>query len=95
MGLIIDNHEKSYLKEVVYLNRCCQDNNLLLTLSKTKELLVEFEGKQGRNNTTLIIKRSSVERVDRFRYLDVHITKGADLGPAYQLSGEKDKAGTV
>ncbi len=39
VGLITDNNEKAYLKEVEGLTRWCQDNNLLLNVSKTKELM--------------------------------------------------------
>ncbi|KAK3509648.1 hypothetical protein QTP70_008082 [Hemibagrus guttatus] len=51
----------------------CQDNNLLLKVSKTKELIVDFSTKQERNYQPLIINGTLVERVDSFRYLGVHI----------------------
>ncbi len=50
--------------------------NLLLNISKTKERIVDFGKKQGRNYTPLNINGSSVERVDSFKYLGVHITEG-------------------
>ncbi len=78
VGLITDNNEKDYLKEVEDLTHWCQDNNLLLNFSKT---IVDFE-KQGRNYTPLSINRSLVEMVDSFKYLGVHIT-GPDLSSAY------------
>ncbi len=49
VGLITDNSEKAYLKEVEDLTRWCQDNNLLLNVRKTKELIVDFGKKQERN----------------------------------------------
>ncbi len=76
VGLITDNNEKAYLKEVDDLIRCCQDNNLLLNVSKTKELMVDFGKKQGRTTSLLILMVSSVERADSFVYLGVHITEG-------------------
>ncbi len=47
--LITDNNEKAYLKEVEGLTCWCQDNKLLLNVSKTRELIVDFGKKQGRN----------------------------------------------
>ena len=80
VGLITDNNEKAYLKEVEDLTRWCQVNNLLLNVSKTKELIVDFGKKQGRNYAPLNINGSSVERVDSFKYLGVHITEGLTWG---------------
>ena len=48
VGLITDNSEKADLKEVKDLTRWCQDNNLLMNVSKTKEMIVDFGKKQGR-----------------------------------------------
>lgn len=42
LGLITDNNEKAYLKEVEDLTQWCQDSNLLLNVSKTKEMIVDF-----------------------------------------------------
>ncbi len=53
VGRITDNNEKAYLEEVEDLTRWCQDNNLLLNISKTKELIVDFGKKQGMNYTPL------------------------------------------
>lgn len=47
--MITDNNEKTNLKQVEDLIRWCQDNSLLLKVSKTKELIVDFGKKQGRN----------------------------------------------
>ncbi len=76
MGLITDNNEKAYLKEVEGLTHWCQDNNLFLNISKTKELIVDFGKKQGRNYAPPNINGPSVERVDSFKHLGVHITEG-------------------
>ncbi|KAK3521431.1 hypothetical protein QTP70_004457 [Hemibagrus guttatus] len=74
VGLISDN-ETAYLEEIRNLENWCQRNNLLLNISKTKELIVDFSTKQERNYQTPLINESPVERVDSFRYLDVHITQ--------------------
>ena len=41
VGLITDNDETTYREEVRDLAVCCQDNNLLLKVSKTMELIVD------------------------------------------------------
>ena len=61
VGLITDNNEKAYLKGVKDLSRWCQDNNLLMNVSNTKEMIVDFGKKQGRNYARLIIDRSSAD----------------------------------
>ncbi|KAK3566444.1 hypothetical protein QTP86_033288 [Hemibagrus guttatus] len=75
VGLISDNNETAYLEEVRNLENWCKKNNLLLNISKTKELIVDFSTKQERNYQTPVINESPVERVDSFRYLSVHITQ--------------------
>ncbi|KAI5618092.1 gastrula zinc finger protein XlCGF28.1-like [Silurus asotus] len=75
VGLISNNDETAYLQEVKNLERWCQENNLLLNVSKTKELIVDFSTKQERSYQPLNICGTPVERVDSFRYLGVHITQ--------------------
>ncbi|KAK3513309.1 hypothetical protein QTP70_010001 [Hemibagrus guttatus] len=75
VGLISDNNEMAYLEEIRNLENWCQRNNLLLNVSMTKELIVDFRTKQERNYQTPVINKSPVERVDSFRYLSVHITQ--------------------
>ncbi|KAK3554501.1 hypothetical protein QTP70_024406, partial [Hemibagrus guttatus] len=65
----------AYLEEIRNLENWCQRSNLLLNVSKTKELIVDFSTKQKRNNQTPVINESAVERVYSFRYLSVHITQ--------------------
>ncbi|KAK3550825.1 hypothetical protein QTP70_005741 [Hemibagrus guttatus] len=73
--LTSDNNKTAYLEAVRNLENWCQRNNLLLNVSKTKELIVDFSTKQERNYQTPMINESPVERVDSFRYLSVHITQ--------------------
>ncbi|KAI5616827.1 gastrula zinc finger protein XlCGF28.1-like [Silurus asotus] len=75
VGLISNNDETAYLQEVKNLERWCQENNLLLNVSKTKELIVDFSTKQERSYQPLNICGTPVKRVDSFRYLGVHITQ--------------------
>lgn len=74
VGLISDNDERAYLQEIKRLENWCQENNLLLNVSKTKELIVYFSTKQVRSYQPMVINGASVERVDTFCYLGVHIS---------------------
>jgi hypothetical protein len=69
-----DDNETAYREEVRDLAVCCQDNNLSLNVSKTKELLVEYR-KRRAEHTPIHIEGAVVERVKIFRCLGVHITK--------------------
>jgi len=40
------NDEKAYLEEVANLSLWCQDNSLMLNVSKTKQLIVDFRRTQ-------------------------------------------------
>jgi hypothetical protein len=51
-----------------------QDNNLSLNVSKTKELIVNYRRK-GEGHALIHIDRAVVERVERFKFLGVHINK--------------------
>ncbi|XP_070398113.1 uncharacterized protein [Nothobranchius furzeri] len=57
------------------LNRSCKRNNLLINISKTKELIVDFSTKPERNYQIPVINECPVERVSSFKYLGVHITQ--------------------
>ena len=56
---------RTYREEVIDLPVWCQDNNLSLNVSKTKEL-IEY--------APIHIDRAVVERVESFKFLGVHIT---------------------
>ncbi|KAK1788520.1 hypothetical protein P4O66_016944 [Electrophorus voltai] len=73
IGLILDNNERTYLEEIKHLENLCQENNLLLNVSKTKELIVDCSKKQERHYQPVRINGTTVERADSFRYLGVHI----------------------
>ena len=65
VGLIPNNNESAYREEVSELALWCQDNNLSLNVSKTKELIVDFR-KQSREHAPIHINRTAVERVSSF-----------------------------
>ncbi len=76
VGLISDNDEKAYMKEMADLSLWCQDNSLLMSVATTKELIVDFgRAQQQRTYTPLRINGTIVERVSSFKYQGVHITE--------------------
>ncbi|KAK1802060.1 hypothetical protein P4O66_004400 [Electrophorus voltai] len=74
MGLISDNDERAYLLEIKHLENWCQENNLL-KVSKTKDLIVDCSKKQEQHYQPVRINKTTVERVDKFRYIGVHISQ--------------------
>ncbi|KAK1792894.1 hypothetical protein P4O66_001626 [Electrophorus voltai] len=75
MGLISDNDKRACLEEIKHLENWCQGNNLLLNVSKIKELIVDCSKKQEQHYQPVRINGTTVERVDSFRYLGVHISQ--------------------
>ena len=51
----------------------CQDNNLSLNVSKTKELIVDYR-KMRAEHAPSHIDRAVVKLVESFKFLGVHIT---------------------
>ncbi|KAI3375668.1 hypothetical protein L3Q82_003976 [Scortum barcoo] len=75
IGLITSDNETAYREEVRALTSWCQDNNLHLNVSKTKELIVDFRRRQREEHAPLSINGTTVERVNSFRFLGVHISE--------------------
>ena len=75
VGLISNNDEEDCLMELTHLEDWCRDNILLLKVSKTKELIVDYSKKQQRTYHPLRISGTEVERVESFKYLDVTISR--------------------
>ncbi|KAK1788819.1 hypothetical protein P4O66_002629 [Electrophorus voltai] len=90
MGLISNNDERAYLEEIKHLENWCQENNLLLNVSKTKELIVDCSKKQEQHYQPVRISGTTVERVDSFRYLGVHISQ--DLSWSRHINSLAKKA---
>ncbi|KAI3376634.1 hypothetical protein L3Q82_017069, partial [Scortum barcoo] len=68
IGLITgdDLRFAAYREEVRALTSWCQDNNLQLNISKTKELIVDFRRRQREEHAPLSINGTTVERVSSF-----------------------------
>ncbi|KAK1788116.1 hypothetical protein P4O66_016575, partial [Electrophorus voltai] len=62
------------MEENKHLENWCQGNNLLLNVNKTKELIGYCTKKQERHYQPLRMNGTTVEKVDSFRYLRVHIS---------------------
>ena len=73
VGLITDNNKTAYREEVRDLVVWCQDNNLSLNLSKTKEMIVDYR-KRRADHAPIHIDGAVVEQVESFKFLGVHIT---------------------
>ena len=70
---ITDDDELVYREEVRDIAVLCQDKNLSLIVSKTKELIVDYRRKRGEN--AIHINGAVVERVESFKFLGAHISK--------------------
>ncbi|KAI3376659.1 hypothetical protein L3Q82_016478, partial [Scortum barcoo] len=57
----------AYREEVRALTSWCQDNNLQLNVSKTKELIVDFRRRQREEHAPLSINGTTVERVKQLQ----------------------------
>ena len=69
---VINNDETAYREEVRDLVVWCQDNNLSLKVSKTKEMNVDYS-KRRTKHIPILINRAVVEQVKSFKFLGVHI----------------------
>uniref|UniRef100_A0A4W5L0P8 Reverse transcriptase domain-containing protein n=1 Tax=Hucho hucho TaxID=62062 RepID=A0A4W5L0P8_9TELE len=70
VGLITDNDETAYREEVRDLAGWCQNNNLSLNVTKTKEMIVDYR-KRRTEHTPIVIDGAVVEQVESFKF---HIT---------------------
>ena len=64
----------AYMKVAKNLERWCQDNYLHLTISKTKEMVVDYCRKKQHSLSPLIICGAPVEKVNNIKYLGLQLT---------------------
>ncbi|XP_049573464.1 ribonuclease P protein subunit p29 isoform X1 [Syngnathus scovelli] len=74
VGLITKGDETQCRLEVDLLTAWCRDNNLLLNVNKTKEIVVDFR-KGHTQHLPLTIDGAVVERVSSTKFLGVHISE--------------------
>ena len=85
-GLITDNNEDKYRQEIKNIVHWCDDNNLILNVSKTKELIIDFK----RNKSPiepLFINDKEVEIIDVFKFLGTFVTN--DISWHVRVKSEK------
>jgi hypothetical protein len=72
VGMITDNNETAYREEVRDLAVSCQNNNLSVNVTKTKEMIVDYR-KMMTEHGPILIDGAVVEQVESFKFLSVHI----------------------
>jgi len=73
IGLISNNDEKEYRDEVAQLTPWCKDNSLVLDVSKTNSLIVDFRNNRG-PHSTISLDGTPVEIVYSFHFLGLQIS---------------------
>ena len=72
-GLISNNDEGNYRREIANIVDWCETNNLFLNVSKTKEMIIDFR----RNKTPMLpltIQNTEVEQIHSFKFLGTHVS---------------------
>ena len=72
-GLIRDNDASDYRLEIDNITTWCDDNNLFLNVSKTKEMIVDFRRNKC-DIQPIFIDNTEVEQVDVFKFLGIYLT---------------------
>jgi hypothetical protein len=70
----------------------CQDNNLSLNISKTKELFVDYR-KRRAGHARIHIDGAVMEQVESFKFLGVHITKDLSWSTHTNIAMKKARQG--
>ena len=83
VGLITDNNETVYREEVRDLAVWCQNNNLSLNVTKTKEMIVDYR-KRRTEHAPILIDGAVVKQVESFKFLGVHINNKLDTNTPRQ-----------
>jgi hypothetical protein len=68
IGLITDNNEENYNREIDSVVKWCNDHNLLLNVKKTKEVIFDFRIHQD-HHKQLTIAGSHVDITNSYKYL--------------------------
>eukprot|EP00061_Rhincodon_typus_P006084 g26341.t1 len=72
-GWFSTNDETEYREDIEWLATWCQDNNLSITVSKTKKLVIDFR-KQNGGHAPVCINDAEVETVEIVTFLGMMIT---------------------
>ena len=67
-GLFTNGLDSNYIEEVYRFVKWCEENYLILNVSKTKEMIIDFR-RQKSTPTPLVINNETVEIVHTYKYL--------------------------
>ena len=73
-GFIKNNDETAYREQINTTVQWCKNNNLLLNVTKTKELIIDFRVKKN-EKMPLTINEQAVEQVTSYKFLGTYISK--------------------
>lgn len=90
LGLIANNDETAYRKEIEHLATWCTEHNLALNVKKSKEGIVEFRKKGQPNHTPLFIGSEEVQQVPSFKFLGLTVSE--DLSWSINTASAAGKA---
>ena len=66
--MILNDNFINYTQELISFVDWCYSNHLVLNVTKTKEMVIDFR-KQTKAPDLIVIKENDVERVETFKYL--------------------------
>ena len=73
IGLIQNDDESAYRTQITSVVKWCEENNLILNVDKTKELIVDFQRKHKNIKEPFYIHDNVVEQVGSFKLLGTYI----------------------
>ena len=73
IGLIQNDDESAYRAQITSVVKWCEENNLILNVDKTKELIVDFRRKHKNIKEPVYIYDNVVEQVGSFKLLGTYI----------------------
>ena len=74
IGWFSNNDESSYREEINNLAVWCTENNVLVSVNKTKELIVDFRKKEAKTHTPVYISGAKMEQVNSFKSLGIKVS---------------------
>ena len=69
-GMILNDNFINYTQEVMSFVDWCDSNHLVLNVTNTKEMVIDFR-KQTKVPDLIVIKENDAERVETFKYLGI------------------------
>ena len=73
IGLIQNDDESAYRTQITSVVKWCEENNLILNVDKTKELIVDFRRKHKNIKEPVYIHDNVVEQVGSFKLLSTYL----------------------